>query len=164
MITTLGKTVLSSRVKNNLWLSIQDSGIPGYLPKELFAGLSDAQLQAVVCQRCHFLREYDMALSVSVDPQLYPKLLSQLRRQMALVILVVDMTDFPCSIWPGILDVIGTLFFCVSSSLLFILWAVRNNKTIVLKIINRLYYYVCFHNFFYYSIASICIINTIMMN
>lgn len=111
MIATLGKTVLSSRVKNNLWLSIQDSGIPGYLPKELFAGLSDAQLQAVVCQRCHFLREYDMALSVSVDPQLYPKLLSQLRRQMALVILVVDMTDFPCSIWPGILDVIGTLFF-----------------------------------------------------
>lgn len=55
-------------------------------------------------------------------------------------------------------------FFCVSSSLLFILWAVRSNKTIVLKIMNRLYYYVCLHNLFYYSIASICINNIIMMN
>uniref|UniRef100_A0A1B6HVK5 G domain-containing protein n=1 Tax=Homalodisca liturata TaxID=320908 RepID=A0A1B6HVK5_9HEMI len=88
-------------------LHCQDSAIPGYLPREIFVGLTETQLQALVCQRCHFLREYNTALSVSVDPEIYPQLLSKIRHQRALVILVVDMTDFPCSIWPGITDILG---------------------------------------------------------
>uniref|UniRef100_A0A6P7H0B3 Nitric oxide-associated protein 1-like n=1 Tax=Diabrotica virgifera virgifera TaxID=50390 RepID=A0A6P7H0B3_DIAVI len=30
-----------------------------------------------------------------------------LANKMSLVILMVDLTDFPCSIWPGIADILG---------------------------------------------------------
>lgn len=33
--------------------------------------------------------------------------ISAIRDEVALVILVVDLLDFPCSIWPGLLDIIG---------------------------------------------------------
>lgn len=89
-------------------LHCQDPAIPGYLPKELFGDVSDTELRAVTCQRCHFLKHYNTALTVSVDPEEYPKLLSTIKNKKALVILMVDMTDFPCSIWPGIMDIIGS--------------------------------------------------------
>lgn len=88
-------------------LHCQDPGIPGYIPSEIFINCNKADLRAIKCQRCHFMDNYKMALTVSVNPEEYPRLLSRIKNQKALVILMVDMTDFPCSIWPGILDVIG---------------------------------------------------------
>ncbi|XP_063217346.1 nitric oxide-associated protein 1 [Bacillus rossius redtenbacheri] len=88
-------------------LHCQDPGIPGYLPSELFRHHSETQLRAVTCQRCHFMRHYGAALSVNVHPGEYPRILSRMRTQRALVVLVVDLLDFPCSVWPGILDIIG---------------------------------------------------------
>lgn len=85
----------------------QDPGIPGYLPKELFKDVSEIELRAVTCQRCHFLKHYNTALNISVDPREYPILLSRIKNKKALVILMVDMTDFPCSFFPGIMEVIG---------------------------------------------------------
>ncbi|XP_067013589.2 nitric oxide-associated protein 1 isoform X2 [Anabrus simplex] len=60
------------------------------------------------CQRCHFLSHYNVALNVNVSPEEYPRLLGHIKDKRALVILMVDLTDFPCSIWPGIIDIIGT--------------------------------------------------------
>ncbi|XP_039285095.1 nitric oxide-associated protein 1 [Nilaparvata lugens] len=88
-------------------LHCQDPGIPGYIPSEIFINCEPTDLLAIKCQRCHFMENYKMALTVSVNPEEYPRLLSRIKNQKALVILMVDMTDFPCSIWPGILDVIG---------------------------------------------------------
>lgn len=85
----------------------QDPAIPGYLPKELFKDLSETELCAIVCQRCHFLKHYNTALNVSVDQGEYTKLLSKIKNNKALIILMVDMTDFPCSIFPDIMKIIG---------------------------------------------------------
>ncbi|XP_012252787.2 nitric oxide-associated protein 1 [Athalia rosae] len=89
-------------------LHCKDPAIPGYLPSEIFSGKRNSELHSIKCQRCHFLSEYNTSLAVHVSPEDYPKLLSTMRNKKAAVILLVDLTDFPCSIWPGILDVIGT--------------------------------------------------------
>lgn len=48
-----------------------------------------------------------MALQVRVSPEDYPKILTTIRDKQALVLLMVDLLDFPCSIWPGIADILG---------------------------------------------------------
>ncbi|XP_025423199.1 nitric oxide-associated protein 1 [Sipha flava] len=89
-------------------LQCQNVSIPGYLPSELFCHCSPEDLRTMVCQRCHFMLKYKTALSVQVDPIDYPKLLYPLKKKRVLIILMVDLTDFPCSIWPNITECIGT--------------------------------------------------------
>ncbi|XP_023942736.2 nitric oxide-associated protein 1 [Bicyclus anynana] len=89
-------------------LHCNDPAIPGYLPSELFKGTEIEELKTMECQRCHFLQEYNIALDVTVQPEEYEKLLKSIRHVKSLVLLMVDLTDFPCSIWPGIVDIIGT--------------------------------------------------------
>jgi hypothetical protein len=86
---------------------LQDPAIPGYLPSELFKQQDKASLRAIVCQRCHLMRFYDVALNVIVSPDDYPKLMAHLKEKVALIILMVDLLDFPCSIWPGIMNIVG---------------------------------------------------------
>ena len=88
-------------------LHCQSPSVPGYLPAEIFVGKSNQELRGKICQRCRFLKEHDVALSVQIKPEDYPKVLSVIQDKVALVILVVDLLDFPCSIWPGLLDIIG---------------------------------------------------------
>lgn len=53
-----------------------------------------------------------MALQVRVSPEDYPKILRSISdNPNALVILMVDLLDFPCSIWPNIVNIIGKLSF-----------------------------------------------------
>jgi len=89
-------------------LHCQSTSVPGYLPSEVFAGNSRHQLRGKICQRCRFLREHNVALSVQISPEDYPKVLSVIQNKIAMVILVVDLLDFPGSIWPGLMDIIGT--------------------------------------------------------
>nr|CAD7409495.1 unnamed protein product [Timema poppensis] len=89
-------------------LHCQDPGIPGYLPSELYTCYSKSELRSITCQRCHFMKHYNMALNVNVSPDEYPRLISMIQHHRALVILLVDLMDFPCSIWPQILNIIGT--------------------------------------------------------
>lgn len=65
-------------------------------------------LQTIICQRCHFLKHYNIALDVAVPPEEYIKTLRQIQTKHALAILIVDLLDFPCSIWPGIQDILGS--------------------------------------------------------
>lgn len=44
---------------------------------------------------------------MQVSPEDYPTVLKTIRDKRALVIVMVDLTDFPCSIWPGIADMLG---------------------------------------------------------
>lgn len=89
-------------------LHCSDPAIPGYLPSEIFKGRDNDELKTIECQRCHFLKEYNIALDVSVDPEEYEKLLQSIKHVKSLVLLMVDLLDFPCSLWPGIVDIIGT--------------------------------------------------------
>lgn len=88
-------------------LHCQNTSVPGYLPSEIFSGKTKHELRGKICQRCRFLREHNVALNVQIKPEDYPKVLSVIQDKIAIVILVVDLLDFPCSIWPGLLDIIG---------------------------------------------------------
>ncbi|XP_021188141.3 nitric oxide-associated protein 1 isoform X1 [Helicoverpa armigera] len=88
-------------------LHCSDPAIPGYLPSEIFKNRQEDELKTLECQRCHFLKEYNIALDISVQPEEYEKLLQSIRNVKSLVLLMVDLLDFPCSIWPGIVDIIG---------------------------------------------------------
>jgi hypothetical protein len=96
---------------------LQDPAIPGYLPSELFKQQDEESLRAIVCQRCHLMRFYDIALNVIVSPGDYPKLMAHLKEKVALIILMVDLLDFPCSIWPGIMNIVGKYSLSFSNSL-----------------------------------------------
>lgn len=60
-------------------LHCSEPSIPGYLPSEILRGRTDEELKTIECQRCHFLREYNIALDVSVQPEEYEKLLQSIR-------------------------------------------------------------------------------------
>lgn len=88
-------------------LFLQDHSIPGYLPKELYGKGSVRELQSMKCQRCHFLSEFNVALDVRVAPDEYPKIISCIQDKRAIAVLMIDLLDFPCSIWPDIVNIIG---------------------------------------------------------
>ncbi|XP_035730961.1 nitric oxide-associated protein 1-like [Vespa mandarinia] len=83
-------------------LHCKDHTLPGYLPSELFVGITDEELKNMICQRCHFLKHYNTALKVKVSSEDYPELLKVIKTKKCAVILIIDLTDFPCSIWPNI--------------------------------------------------------------
>ena len=89
------------------YMHCQSPSVPGYLPQEIFSACDITQLRAQMCQRCRFLREHNVALNVQISPEDYAKTISVIRTQMAMVILIVDLLDFPGSIWPDLLDIIG---------------------------------------------------------
>lgn len=88
-------------------LHCMDESLPGYLPSEIFKGRSADELKSVICQRCHFLKHYNTALNISVQPEEYSQFLATIRNRPGLMLLIVDLLDLPCSIWPNILDLVG---------------------------------------------------------
>ncbi|CAG7831862.1 unnamed protein product, partial [Allacma fusca] len=89
-------------------LQCQDTGIPGFIPSERFTNMKPWDLRSEICQRCFFLKVHNAALNVNVSPAAYPKILREIEGKRGLVLLLVDLIDFPCSIWPGIADIIGS--------------------------------------------------------
>ena len=91
-------------------LHCQDSKLPGFLPWEVFRKIrkNSAKMRKTPCQRCTLIRDYNVALKMNVKAEDYPKVISHLKKKKAIVILVVDLTDFPGSVWPNILELIGT--------------------------------------------------------
>uniref|UniRef100_A0A182PPU9 G domain-containing protein n=1 Tax=Anopheles epiroticus TaxID=199890 RepID=A0A182PPU9_9DIPT len=84
-----------------------EPSIPGYLPSQLFKGKSKEQLLTTICQRCHFLKNYNVAINVTVSADDYIGMLTSIKAKKALAVLLVDLLDFPCSIWPGLSDILG---------------------------------------------------------
>ena len=89
-------------------LHCMDTGIPGYLPSEKFEQMKSKELRESLCQRCDFLRLFNVSLNVSVKEDDYDCIISSLKDKSGLVILMVDLLDFPSSINPKIFDLIGT--------------------------------------------------------
>jgi len=89
-------------------LNCTDDKMPGYIPSQVLETKKNIEeLRATLCQRCYFIKEYDIALKVTVAPEDYPKTIEHIKDKEALIILVVDLTDFPGSVWPNILDLLG---------------------------------------------------------
>ncbi|KAK2586553.1 hypothetical protein KPH14_011441 [Odynerus spinipes] len=100
-------------------LHCKDHALPGYLPSELFMGRTNEELKIMICQRCHFLKHYKTALDVKVSPEDYPELLKVIKTKKCAVIVMVDLTDFPSSIWPNIGNVLNprTAIFLVGNKI-----------------------------------------------
>ncbi|XP_013100585.2 nitric oxide-associated protein 1 [Stomoxys calcitrans] len=81
---------------------------PGFIPLEIFNGRTTKELKTIVCQRCHFLKHYNIALDVEVTPETYVETISRIQDQYALAIVIVDLLDFPSSIWPDMQQVLGS--------------------------------------------------------
>lgn len=88
-------------------LHCTDVAIPGYVPSEKFTSMSEQDLRKEQCQRCEFLEHYNVSIDVNVQADDYPKIISQIRDTRATVVLMIDLLDFPCSIWPKITDIFG---------------------------------------------------------
>lgn len=90
-------------------LHCKDHAIPGYLPSEIFLKKNKQQLRIMICQRCHFMKYYNTTLEVKVSPNEYEELLKVIKTKKCAVILMIDLLDFPCSIWPQINNVLHPL-------------------------------------------------------
>lgn len=88
-------------------LHCKDPGIPGYIPAELFRPLKREQLAKIHCQRCHFLINYDTAINVTVKPEDYIEIISKIKDEFALAVIMVDLLDFPCSIFNNLAEILG---------------------------------------------------------
>lgn len=86
-------------------LHCKDPALPGYLPSELIERKNVLDLKLTTCQRCHFLKFYNAALKVNVSAEDYPKLLNVIKTKKCAILLMVDLTDFPCSIWPNLKNI-----------------------------------------------------------
>ncbi|EDW48412.1 nitric oxide-associated protein 1 [Drosophila sechellia] len=88
-------------------LHCSNASLPGYIPSEIFRGRTQQELQTITCKRCHFLNQYNIALDVEVAPSTYVDTISRIQDKFALAIVLVDLLDFPCSIWPGMQNILG---------------------------------------------------------
>lgn len=88
-------------------LHCTNQSIPGYLPSEQFKNASKSDLKKLICSRCNFLEHFNVSIDVNVHPDEYPKILSTIKDSKSIVILMVDLLDFPSSIWPNIVPLIG---------------------------------------------------------
>lgn len=88
-------------------LHCKDVSIPGYIPSEIFSPLSSKQLTQIHCQRCHFLINYNTAINVTVKPEDYINIISQIKDKFALAVILVDLLDFPCSIFKNLSEILG---------------------------------------------------------
>lgn len=89
-------------------LHCKEPSIPGYVPSELFTKLTAIELKTIHCQRCHFLINYNTAINVSVKPEDYINIISTIKDKHALIIVLVDLLDFPCSVFNGLKDLLGS--------------------------------------------------------
>lgn len=88
-------------------LHSKDPKMPGFTPVEIFRDKTDEELRQVICQRCYVMKEYNIALKMTVHPDYYPETLKHVHTKRAIVLLMIDLLDFPGSVWPGILDILG---------------------------------------------------------
>ncbi|CAI5441673.1 unnamed protein product [Caenorhabditis angaria] len=90
----------------------KDSSLPGFVPLEIFEVLESkkrTKSKTSLCKRCHLLQEHNFLLNVNVCDVDYSSMMSELKKQPeSLILLVVDVTDLPGSIYPKLAEVIGS--------------------------------------------------------
>lgn len=88
-------------------LHCQDTGIPGFMPQEIFKGQTKEDLQKQLCQRCTMIKEHDHLIHYGVDKQTYIQIVNKIRAEKALVVMVIDVTDMENSVIKEFLKRIG---------------------------------------------------------
>lgn len=74
----------------------------GYLPSQIFLAAKPSQLKELLCQRCHMLKEFNLAIDVTAKPMDFPAIADEIRRKSpALLLVMVDLVDLPHSFFDG---------------------------------------------------------------
>ncbi|KAK1799054.1 hypothetical protein P4O66_007320 [Electrophorus voltai] len=82
--------------------------VPGYLPSEKYTQLmEEGTLNAAICQRCFLLIHHQKALNVTMSKEEYRKVVSRIKLEKALVLLIVDLLDIPDSIVSDLPQLVG---------------------------------------------------------
>ena len=63
--------------------------------------------QKLTCKRCFSLKHYNTALNVTLQADDYQRHLAHLRSKRALILLVVDVIDFPGSLFPSLTSLVS---------------------------------------------------------
>ena len=63
---------------------------------------SAINVNPIICQRCFSLKQYNTALNISLSSDDYLRYLGHLRDKKALILLMVDVSDFPGSVFPDL--------------------------------------------------------------
>lgn len=88
-------------------LHCMDPGLPGFLPKDEFVNATETALQSTSCKQCTALAIHNTSLQVRVSTGSYLQLLRPIKTKLSLLLLLVDITDAPCSIHPAMMQVIA---------------------------------------------------------
>lgn len=92
----------------------KDSSLPGFVPLEILEKIDkkykkyEDPVQSL-CKRCHLLQEHNFLLNVNVCDVDYSRMMSELKKEPeSLVVLIVDITDLPGSIYPKLTQIVGS--------------------------------------------------------
>lgn len=88
-------------------LHCNDPAIPGYIPQEKFKGLKVDQLAKLLCTRCTVMNTSNHVVQVDVDKNTYREVIRKIKKDRALVVMVIDVTDISNSIIPEFLNQVG---------------------------------------------------------
>lgn len=94
-------------------LQSSDPDSSGFIPKAKLEELqrqnssqqtaeTSANVSPIICKRCFSLIQYNTALNISLSADDYLRYLSHLRDKKSLILLMVDVSDFPGSVFPDL--------------------------------------------------------------
>lgn len=94
-------------------LQCSDKNGPGFIHQKKFKQKSVQELEQTLCKRCHLMigenrnAKDGAILEVNVNKSIYTNIIKQIKKDIALVLMVVDVTDISNSVMPDYLNQIG---------------------------------------------------------
>ncbi|EDV20812.1 uncharacterized protein TRIADDRAFT_60700 [Trichoplax adhaerens] len=79
----------------------------GYILQRKLVDVPASQVSSIICQRCFCLNHYNQALNMNAPEDDWRNHIQKIPKDKCIVMLVVDIFDFPGSIFPNLLDIIG---------------------------------------------------------
>ena len=88
-------------------LHCTDPGMPGYMSSELYKTLTREELQKSKCTRCNLMEQYDIMLEVKASDSEFSTILSKIKFEKSLILVIVDLTDIENSLIKNLFEHIG---------------------------------------------------------
>ena len=82
--------------------------IEDYFPETSDTEESNPNVSSLICHRCFSLKHYNSALNITLEKDDYLHHLSSLKNKRALIILMLDVTDFPSCVFPNLKSLLSS--------------------------------------------------------
>lgn len=79
----------------------------GYTLERKLIDVPISQVKSLICQRCFCLNHYKSALNMTMSEEDWRHHMQRMPKEGAIAVLVVDVFDFPNSMFPNLLELIG---------------------------------------------------------